>query len=261
MVDQVAADGRTRADLAAGKSHPASFPRWLRVERAFRVALAVQARSTPIAMPSGDRRSPRTTAVLWSIAALAVIVLAWLQFERIRHRTAGGGSISQVTIELADIRFDFNQPSGAFRFTSYDSGSVRKPSGVTAQISVIGDRTRTELLRVGEDIPGTRYQIKSFEQGTLQGRDASKVTIVNKETGEEDVLLHRGMYDRGDMRAVLRCKWMQDGGERTCEVRKRIGETFTVPPEGGGTYKVIDIKGRGAVVERPDGTKQLLVSK
>ncbi len=212
-------------------------------------------------MPPGDRRSPRTTAVLWSIAVLAVIVLAWFQFERMGRRTAGGGPASRVTIELADIWHDLNQPSGSFRFTSYYPKSVKKPSDVTVQISVIGDRTRTELLRVGEDIPGTRYQIKSFEQGTLQGGDASNITIVNKETGEEDVLLHRGLYDRGDMRAVLRCKWMQDGKEGTCEVRRRIGETFTVPPEGGGTYKVIDIKGRGAVVERPDRTKQLLVSK
>ena len=200
-------------------------------------------------------------AVAWTLAGLAIAIVAWLQFERMRHRTAGGGSASHVAIELSYVQYDLNQPSGAFRFTSYHSESVKKPSDVTVQISVIGDRTRTELLRVGEDIPGSRYQIKSFEQGTLQGGGVSKVTIVNKETGEEEVLLHRGMYDRGDMRAVLRCKWMQDGGERTCEVHRRIGETFTVPPKGGGTYKVSDIKGRGAVVERPDGSKELLVSK
>ena len=212
-------------------------------------------------MVASDIPSSRMTAAVWIVVGLAVIVAAWLQFGQVRHQKAVGGFPSDVIIELAGFRHDHRQPSGSFRFTSYYYIRAKEHSDVVVRITLEDAQFRTHRVGVGEDIAGTRYQLKSFERGTLQGGSVSKITIVNKETGEEEVLRHDGLLGDWEMRAVLRCTWMQDGGKRNCEVVRRIGETFTIPPEGGGTYKVSDIKGRGAVVERPDGSKQLLVSK
>ena len=225
--------------------------------------LAPAARSGSILpiMGASDIRTSRMRAAMWAVVGLALVVVAWLEFEQMRHRKALAGIRSDVTIELAGVRYDHREKSGPLRFISYTDVPAKEQSDALVWITIWDDKHRTHRIRLGEDIPGTRYRLKSFERGKLQGGSVSKITIVNKETGEEEVLWREGLPGDWETRAVLRCTWMQDGAKRDCEVVRRIGETFTIPPEGGGKYKVVDIKGRGAVVERPDGNKHLLVSK
>ena len=76
----------------------------------------------------------------------------------------------------------------------------------------------------------------------------------------EEVLPLRDENYRGNLRAYFRCKAVQPGGQAVPEFSARIGETFKLPPENGKTFRVLDIKGRGAVIELPDGNKMLLTA-
>ena len=68
----------------------------------------------------------------------------------------------------------------------------------------------------------------------------------------------RAIADSPDSYAVFRYKWSKPGGMRVPDFAKRRGDTFTLPPEDGKKYKVIEIKGLEVVIELPDGTKKTL---
>ena len=144
---------------------------------------------------------------------------------------------------------------------------VNKPADVTVQINTIDLRNRTQFIAVGDDIPGTKFKIESYEQKEAPGADGtmvdvSEVTIINKETGEKVVLPLKKIVNSPDSYGIFRYKWVKPGpdGKKTPDFPKRRAETFTLPPETDKTYKLIEIKGRDAVIELPDGTKKILTA-
>ena len=162
-------------------------------------------------------------------------------------------------VRIVDIPF-------RLRVMSIDvPAKVKKPSDVTVQINTIDRGNKTQFLPVGDDIPGTKFKIESYEQKEIPGadgtkEDASEVTIINKETGEKIVLPLKKIINSPDSYGIFRYKWVKPGGKKTDDFPKRRSETFTLPPDADKTYKLIEIKGRDAVIELPDGTKKILTA-
>ncbi len=142
---------------------------------------------------------------------------------------------------------------------------INKPSDVTVQINTIDLKNRTQYVVVGDDIPGTKFKIESYEHKEVPDKDGTKkdvseVTISNKETGAKTVLPLLQVVDSPDSYAVFRYKWVQPGGQSTPEFSKRRGDSFALPPEPDKTFKVDEIKGREATITLPSGVKKTLTA-
>jgi hypothetical protein len=152
------------------------------------------------------------------------------------------------------------------RLMSYDlPAKIKKPSDITVQINTMDRGNKTRFLPVGEDIPDTNFKIDSFEHKEVPGpdgtrNDVSEVTIINKETGDKVVLPLKQIVDSPDSYGVFRYKWVKPGGKKTDDFSKRRGDTFTLQPDTDKVYKLIEIKGRDAVIELPDGKKIVLTA-
>ena len=144
-----------------------------------------------------------------------------------------------------------------FRFMSYDIKPM-KPNEITAQINLIDHGNRTRFVLVGADIPGTKFKVKSFKKIKLGGNDVSELTVTNKETGVEVVLPLKKIVDSPDAYAIFHYKGGQPDGKPIPDFPKRPGDTFTLPPGSGKTFKVLSIDGRQVIIELPDGTKKTL---
>jgi hypothetical protein len=140
---------------------------------------------------------------------------------------------------------------------------VSKPSDVTVQINTIDLKNRTLFLTVGEDIPGTKFKIESYEHKEVPDKDGttkdvSEITIINKETGDKVILPLKQIVDSPDSYAIFRYKWKLPTVPDTKDFAKRRGETFNLQPEIDKAYKLIEIKGQEVIIELPDGTKKTL---
>jgi hypothetical protein len=150
------------------------------------------------------------------------------------------------------------------RFMSYDE-DPKKPDETTVQINTVDRGNKTLYLKIGADIPNTKFKIDSFKKLEIPGpdgtkKDATELTVVNKETGAKVVLPLGQVVDSPDSYAVFRYKWMQPGGKPTEDFPKARGQTFTLPPEPEKTYKLIEIRGQDADIELPDGAKKILTA-
>ena len=150
------------------------------------------------------------------------------------------------------------------RFMSYDI-NPRKPEDITVAINTVDRGGRTHFKNIGEDIPGTNFKIESFKQKEVDGadgtkKDVSEVTVKNKETGATVVLTLKQIVDSPDSYGIFHYKWMKPGGTKAPDFPKRRGETFTLDPEKDKIFKLIEIKGKDAIIELPDGTKKTLTA-
>lgn len=150
------------------------------------------------------------------------------------------------------------------RFMSYDINPNKKDD-VTVFINTIDRGGKTHVKTVGEDIPGTKFKIESFKEKFVDGADGTKndvseVTVKNKETGVLVVLPLKQVVDSPDSYGIFNYKWVKPGGQKTERFPKRRGETFALPPEADKTYKLIEIQGKSAIIELPDGTKKTLTA-
>ena len=150
------------------------------------------------------------------------------------------------------------------RFMSYDI-NPKKKDDVTVFINTIDRGGKTHVKAIGEDIPGTKFKIESFAEKYVDGTDGTKVdvsevSVKNKESGVLVVLPLKQIVDSPDSYGIFNYKWVKPGGQKTEKFPKRRGETFTLPPDADKTYKLIEIQGKSAIIELPDGTKKTLTA-
>ena len=143
-----------------------------------------------------------------------------------------------------------------FRFAGYDA-NPKKPAGPEVQIHITDGKKRHVLL-VDNDIPGSNFQIKSFKKLLDAGNDVSEITILNKDNGALTVLSFSKVMDSPSVCAIFRCKGVQPDGKPIPDFTKRPGDTFTLPPGSGKTFKVLSIDGQQVIIELPDGTNKTL---
>ena len=150
------------------------------------------------------------------------------------------------------------------KFMSYDINPKNKDD-VTVAVNTVDLRGKTHFLKVGEDVPGTRFKVESFKMKEVDGADGTKndvseATVKNKESGESVVLPLKREVDSPDSYGIFHYKWVKPGGQKTPDFPKRRGETFTLEPDKDKVYKLIEIKGPDAVLELPDGSKKILTA-
>lgn len=165
-------------------------------------------------------------------------------------------------LELARIQYI----TFRLKFMSYDIDPKNK-NDITVFINTLDLRGKTHVLKVGEDIPGTRFKVEAFTPKEIDGADGTKVdvseaTVKNKETGDLVVLPLKKEVNSPDSYGIFRYKWVKPGpsGKATPDFPKRRGETFNLEPEKDKVYKVIEIKGKNLLLELPDGTKKTLTA-
>jgi hypothetical protein len=212
-------------------------------------------------MPPSDNRFPRKRAVLWGIAAFACAIVA-VCWQIAKRRTAEMEQPPYHTmLELLKVGWLTPERLELIAFDLH--ADEEKPAATTVAIRTIDRGNRTIFAAIGEDLPGTPFTIESFQQSeALGGGNVSipTVTIINKLSGAKDRLPLKRVENVAGMRGDFRYKWVPPSGLPIPDFEKSAGETFTLPPENGKLYKVISIKGRGAVIALPDGKKKLLTA-
>ena len=212
-------------------------------------------------MSPSDRRSPRKTAVLCGIAVLACVAVV-VYWQIAKRRMADKEQPPYHTmLELVKVGWLTPERLELIAFDLH--ADEEKPAAITVAIRTIDRGNRTIFAAVGDDLPGTPFTIESFQQSEDLRRgkvSIPTVTIINKVSGAKDRLPLKRVENVAGMRGVFRYKWVPPDGLAIPDFQKGAGETFTLPPENGKPYKVIEIKGRGAVIELPDGKKKLLTA-
>jgi len=126
------------------------------------------------------------------------------------------------------------------KFEAYDEGSF--------QINTIDVRQPTQFVKLGEMIAGTKYKALKFEKKSVLNpntgvdRDVSELTVEHSESGLQVVLVVGTESNSPDQYARFAFLW--DGTEFTV---KKL-QTFSLKPESGVVYKLIDIKDNEALI-------------
>lgn len=191
-----------------------------------------------------------------------------------KEKPAASGIDALEVVKVVYIPYKVRE---RFRFMTYDvPANVKKPSDITVQITPMDRGNKTFFVPVGDDIPGigfvraddlregtalqrAKYTVKSFKKIEANGKNVSEITIKDNETGAEFVLPLKEIVDLlQDCYAIFHYKWTQPGGRPTPDFPKRVGQTFTLPPEEGKKYRVIRITSAGVLIELPDETRKTL---
>jgi hypothetical protein len=126
------------------------------------------------------------------------------------------------------------------KFEAYDEGSF--------QINTVDVRQPTQFVKLGELIAGTKYKAIKFEKKSVLNpntgvdRDVSELTVEHTESGLQVVLVVGIEANSPDQYARFAFLW--DGTEFTV---KKL-QTFSLKPEPGVVYKLIDIKDNEALI-------------
>ena len=125
--------------------------------------------------------------------------------------------------------------------------------GQTFSINTLDLRQPTVFLKIGDMIPRTPYKVVGYEKKSISAdgfdKDVSELTVENQDSGQKIVLV----YDKpvNDPTVYALFKYLLDGSE--FKVKK--SDSFSVKPDVGVKYKLIDISDSEAVIESPQGDK------
>ncbi len=134
-------------------------------------------------------------------------------------------------------------------------------TGDTYQIETIDTPRPTQFLKLGDTISGTEYEIIKFEEkyqenpATGGRRDVSELTIRNKESGREIVLIIEKVVNDPDSSAVLRDLW---SGE-TINVEQ--GGQFALSQEPDTKYELISVDEQGATLKELSTGREVRIPK
>jgi len=106
---------------------------------------------------------------------------------------------------------------------------------------------RTQFLQIGEMVQGAPYKILSFEaKKTTRNEmdiDVSELTIQNTETGQKIVLVFDKEAD--DPTSFGEFLYLYDNSK----IRVKKDDEFSLKPEDGKKYKLVDISAQEAVIQ------------
>jgi hypothetical protein len=132
--------------------------------------------------------------------------------------------------------------------------------GETAKIKRLDAGEKIETLRPGMTIPGLGLKVEKVQGRRIIDKhgvrvDASRVTLEDPATQEKTVIVKDMPARSSSSYAVL----TSDDGKTSITVRE--GDTFTWPPGGAVSFKVIDLRADQAVLEEEGSGKMWTVMK
>ena len=140
-----------------------------------------------------------------------------------------------------------------------------KPEDLEFQINLLSTRQRTQFLKVGADVPNTKFKIQKFERkppvvdANGVEKEAHELTLVNTETGDEIKVVINQTTDSPDSFALFTylhpefAKPEYAKYKQMMQVRKL--QQFALVPEKDQLYKLLDISDEKAVIQSPSGEK------
>lgn len=136
------------------------------------------------------------------------------------------------------------------KFAAYDGDSF--------QINTLDIRQPSQFLPLGADIEGTKFKVLKFEKKVTvdeneMEKDLSELTVQNKETGEEVVLIYNKVVDSPDSYALFNFLWDNS------EFYVKKDQTFALKPEPKNLYKLIDITDQQAVITNLESGSRVVV--
>jgi hypothetical protein len=143
-------------------------------------------------------------------------------------------------------------------FKGYN-GDIKKPETLEFAVNTLDVRQASQLeLKVGDQIKGTKFKIKSFTPKTVVDangieKDLSELQIEDIETGKPLTLIFNTIIDSPDSYGTF--KFLLSGPEFTVKLEK----TFALPPEPNNFFKLIDITQTQATIENVKTHEQIKV--
>jgi hypothetical protein len=136
-----------------------------------------------------------------------------------------------------------------------------KAENLDFQINTLDMSRPTDFLKIGATVSGTPWKLKSFQfkeidsPGTGDKKDASELTLVNTETSEEVVLPIYTIVDSPTQNGDFEYRWNKKPAEKGAPFTIPRLKEFTLPPDVGVKYKLLDGNQEKAVIQLPDGQK------
>jgi hypothetical protein len=145
------------------------------------------------------------------------------------------------------------------RFQALDGDPLKdKPENLSFQINTLSVRQPTQFLKLGDQIPKTKFKVEKFEYKMAKTAsdtdiDVSELTLLNTETGASVVLVMNKITDSPDSYAHFHFFWPDP--KKGIDISVRKGFPFHLPPEKEVEYKLLDIDDTKAVIQLPSGEK------
>ncbi|MEI6491650.1 MAG: Amuc_1099 family pilus-like system protein [Verrucomicrobiota bacterium] len=131
--------------------------------------------------------------------------------------------------------------------------------GETFIINARDTKTRTQFLKLGDQIEGAPYKLLAYEKKTTQKNDlemnTSELTIQNTETGRKIVLVFDKEAD--DPTSYGEFLYLWDNSKH----RWKKDDELTLPPDDTHKYKLIDISAQEAQIEDLSSGQKIRIGK
>jgi hypothetical protein len=145
-----------------------------------------------------------------------------------------------------------------WEFKSYD-GDPNQPAMMTLAINPLDLRGPTQFLKIGENVAGTQFKLKSFtfkevdNPATGVKKDVSELTLVSTDTNEEVTLPLNTVVDSPTRFGDFEYRWNKKNTEAGAPKRIQRLKEFNLEPEVDVKYKLLDGNPQNAVIQLPDG--------
>lgn len=131
-----------------------------------------------------------------------------------------------------------------------------------------GNRRRSEVLKIGDVIPGTKWKIESYKENIVveldpginieREFDRSELRLGRTDVDLKEVLIRGKQKDLAEVSAAF---MMLLPGELAKEIPVKRGEDFSIPQEPEKEYKLISASEESAVIRPVDGKEDITVNK
>jgi hypothetical protein len=144
------------------------------------------------------------------------------------------------------------------RFDAYDGDPKKEKNkfeSFTFQINTRDLGGKTQFVKIGEVIAGTKFRVEKFEfktrfnQTTGVDQEASELALLNVETNDPITLVLNEEKSSPDSYAVFSYRWPSPPIRIPVQKLKE----FALKPEVNARYKLLDVKATEALIELPAG--------
>ncbi len=143
------------------------------------------------------------------------------------------------------------------RFDAYD-GDLKKDKieAFTFQVNTRDLGGKTQFVKIGDAIVGTKFKVQMFERKTRLNQttgveqDISELTLLNVETDAPIQLVLNEEKNFPDSYAVFSYRWPSP----PTAIRVQKLKEFVLKPEVGVRFNLLDVNANGALIQVPSGS-------